>query len=123
MGCICVVWVCMYMWYVCDICMDAGMCSICRFSCAASRAGVCTCSCVWYMHMFTFCMGDICEHVHVCLVYVHMFMSVRMSGDQRLTSGVVFDRVTIVVMKNHGQSNLVGKRDLFGLHLHITVYH
>ena len=68
-------------------------------------------------------MGDICEHVHVCLVYVHMFMSVRMSGDQRLTSGVVFDRVTIVVMKNHGQSNLGGKRDLFGLHLHITVYH
>lgn len=27
-------------------------------------------------------------------------------SDQRLTSGVVLDRVTIVVMKNYGQSNL-----------------
>lgn len=87
--CICVVWVCMDTWYIYDICVDAGMCGMCRFSCVTSIAGVYTCSCVWYMHMFMFCVGDICEHVHVCLVYVHMFISVHMSRDQRLTSGVV----------------------------------
>ena len=50
---------------------------------------------------------------------VYMFMSVHMSGDQRLTSGVVLDRVTIVVMKNHGQSNPGGK-GLFHAQFHIT---
>lgn len=35
------------------------------FQVLARIAGVCTCPSVWYMFMFTFCVGDTCEHVHV----------------------------------------------------------
>lgn len=72
--CICMVWMFMYMWYICDICVDAGVCGICvcRFSCVVSIAGVCPCSCVGYMHMFTFSVGTclylfgMCAYVYEC---------------------------------------------------------
>ena len=57
------------MWYVCDICVNAGMCGICvcRFSCVASIGGTCTCSCVWrtYVNMFVF-VWYVCVYVHEC---------------------------------------------------------
>ena len=81
------------------------MCVPC--SCVECIAGVCTYSCVQCKHMFMF----LYVHVHICLVRVYMFTSMHMSGGKRLISGVIVVRVTIAVMKHHGQCNL-GEKDL-----------